>query len=63
MHETIAQRTRHHLVPDRTKILPNPLLYLSAFFEVSRRDYYDGLRDFSERGTWHEWLEYFLQIR
>jgi Fic family protein len=42
------------------KILPSPLLYLSAFFEASRRDYYSGLRGISERGAWNEWLEYFL---
>jgi Fic family protein len=42
------------------KILPTPLLYLSAFFEASRRDYYDNLRAVSERGAWQEWLEYFL---
>jgi Fic family protein len=42
------------------KILPTPLLYLSAFFEASRRDYYDTLRGVSERGAWQEWLEYFL---
>lgn len=41
-------------------ILPTPLLYLSAFFEASRRDYYDGLRGVSERGAWNDWLEYFL---
>ncbi len=43
------------------QILPTPLLYLSAFFEAARRDYYDGLRGVSERGGWNEWLEYFLQ--
>jgi Fic family protein len=43
------------------KILPAPLLYLSAFFEVSRQDYYEGLRAVSERGAWQDWLEYFLQ--
>jgi len=43
------------------KILPTPLLYLSAFFEATRRDYYDGLRGVSESGAWLEWLEYFLQ--
>ena len=43
------------------QILPTPLLYLSAFFEAARRDYYDGLRGVSERGAWNEWLEYFLQ--
>ena len=42
------------------KILPMPLLYLSAFFEASRRDYYDGLRGVSERGAWQDWIEYFL---
>src|SRR5947207_2608081 len=42
------------------KILPTPLLYLSAFFESSRRDYYDNLRAVSERGSWNDWLEYFL---
>jgi Fic family protein len=43
------------------KILPTPLLYLSAFFEASRADYYGSLRAVSERGAWLEWLEYFLQ--
>jgi Fic family protein len=43
------------------KILPAPWLYHSAFFEASRRDYYEGLRAVSERGAWQDWLEYFLQ--
>jgi Fic family protein len=42
------------------RILPTPLLYLSAFFEATRRDYYDGLRTISERGGWADWLEYFF---
>jgi hypothetical protein len=42
------------------QLLPAPLLYLSAFFEASRRDYYAGLRGVSERGAWNDWLEYFL---
>jgi Fic family protein len=42
------------------RILPAPLLYLSAFFEASRRDYYDGLLGVSERGEWLDWIEYFL---
>ena len=44
----------------KRQILPTPLLYLSAFFEASRRDYYDGLRGISERGAWNDWLEHFL---
>jgi Fic family protein len=42
------------------KILPTPLLYLSAFFEATRQDYYGGLREVSEHGAWQDWLEYFL---
>ena len=42
------------------QILPTPLLYLSAFFEAARRDYYEGLRGVSEKGAWNDWLEYFL---
>jgi len=41
-------------------IMPTPLLYLSAFFEATRRDYYDRLRSVSERGEWGAWLHYFL---
>ena len=42
------------------KILPSPLLYLSAFFEATRDEYYKQLYNVSSRGTWHEWLIYFL---
>jgi Fic family protein len=42
------------------KILPAPLLYLSAFFEATRREYYEGLRGVSDRAAWNDWLEYFL---
>ncbi len=41
-------------------ILPEPLLYLSAFFEASRQDYYQHLLAVSKRGEWEEWLAYFL---
>lgn len=41
-------------------ILPAPLLYLSAFFEATRSDYYAGLRGVSERGDWEGWVQYFL---
>ncbi len=42
------------------EILPSPLLYLSAFIEATRRDYYDALRGVTERGDWATWLHYFL---
>ena len=41
-------------------VLPTPLLYLSAFFEATRRDYYERLHGVTERGAWAEWLHYFL---
>ncbi len=41
-------------------ILPTPLLYQSAFFEATRRDYYDRLQGVRERGAWVDWLQYFL---
>jgi Fic family protein len=40
-------------------VLPLPLLYLSAFFDATRRDYYGRLRDVTERGAWEAWVEYF----
>ncbi|BBI16645.1 Fic family protein [Neochlamydia sp. S13] len=42
------------------KMLPTPILYLSAFFEATRDEYYKQLYNVSARGTWHEWLIYFL---
>ena len=42
------------------KILPTPLLYLSAYFERNRNLYYDQLYGLSATGDWHEWLNYFL---
>lgn len=42
------------------KALPGPFLYLSAFFEASRRDYYDHLMAISNEADWTGWLDYFL---
>ena len=41
-------------------VLPSPLLYLSAYFERTRQDYYARLLGITERGEWEEWLVYFL---
>lgn len=43
------------------ELLPLPLLYLSAFFEQHRDEYYDLLSAVSERGAWEEWVEFFLR--
>ena len=42
-------------------LLPQPLLYLSAFFERHRSDYYRLLLDVSQRGNWTEWIIFFLR--
>jgi Fic family protein len=42
-------------------LLSQPLLYLSAFFEAHRLDYYDRLLAVSQRGEWENWLLFFLK--
>lgn len=42
-------------------VLPTPLLYLSAFFEATRREYYARLLAVTQEGAWEEWLDYFLR--
>ncbi|HUT01042.1 MAG TPA: Fic family protein [Phycisphaerae bacterium] len=41
-------------------VLPTPLLYLSAFFEATRPEYYDHLQAVTSKAAWGAWLEYFL---
>ncbi len=41
-------------------LLPQPLLYLSAYFEIHRSAYYDRLQAVRERGELAEWLSFFL---
>ena len=43
------------------EILPSPLLYLSAYFEASREDYYSNLLAVTQEGAWERWLAYFLR--
>jgi Fic family protein len=42
-------------------LLPEPLLYLSAYFERHRGAYYDHLLAVSQKGEWEEWLHFFLR--
>ena len=41
-------------------VLPSPLLYLSAYFERTRQEYYARLLGITERGEWEEWMVYFM---
>jgi Fic family protein len=40
--------------------LPEPLLYLSPYFEARRQQYYDALQGVRERGEFDQWLCFFL---
>jgi len=42
------------------RVLPTPLLYLSAFFEATRDEYYRRLLAVSRESDWDTWLQYFL---
>ena len=41
-------------------LLPAPLLYVSAYLEEHRREYYDRLQAVRERGEINEWIQFFL---
>lgn len=43
------------------KLLPQPLLNLSVYFERYRQEYYDHLLAVSQRGEWEAWLRFFLR--
>jgi len=42
-------------------LMPQPLLYLSAFFERHRAEYYKLLLEVSQDGNWIGWLSFFLR--
>jgi Fic family protein len=44
----------------REGILTEPMLYLSAYFERRRNEYYDAMLRVSTHGNWDDWLAFFL---
>ncbi len=42
-------------------LLPRPFLYLSAYFERNRSEYYERLLAVSRGGEWEDWLSFFLK--
>jgi Fic family protein len=42
------------------QVLPAPLLYLSAYFERNREEYYRQLNALHQTGDWDRWLTFFL---
>lgn len=45
----------------REQILTSPLLYLSAYFERHKSQYYEALLNVSTRGAWEDWILFFLR--
>jgi Fic family protein len=43
------------------QLLERPLLYISAYFEQNRPDYYSALLAVSQEGDWDAWLTFFLR--
>lgn len=43
------------------RLLPQPLLYLSAYFERYRAEYYRHLLSVSQQGAWTEWVRFFVR--
>jgi Fic family protein len=41
-------------------ILSTPLLYVSAYLERHRQQYYDHLLAISQRAAWEDWIVFFL---
>ena len=57
-------RTGRLLIPlylMQRRRLSRPLLYLSAYIDARRRDYYDLLQRTRTHGAWTDWLEFFLR--
>ncbi len=42
-------------------LLPEPLLYLSAFFDAHLPEYYGGLLEVSRKSEWGAWVKFFLR--
>ncbi len=49
------------LVLCEKKIMPQPLLYMSAYFERNRDEYIDTLFSVSQSGDWNAWFSFFLR--
>lgn len=43
------------------KVLKQPLLYLSYYFKLHRRYYYELLNDIRDTGDWERWLDFFAE--
>ncbi len=49
------------LLLDSERAIPHPVLYLSAYFERFRPEYYELLLAVSQHGKWEDWIAFFLR--
>ena len=49
------------LMLHKKDVLPEPLLYLSAYFDLHREQYYSGLLAVSQKSRWNDWIKFFLK--
>ncbi len=49
------------LLFQRERLLPDPYLYLSSYFNARRRDYMDHMLYVSQRAEWEQWLVFYLR--
>lgn len=41
--------------------LPQPMLYISDYFNKNRQNYYTGLLEVTQKSKWRKWIKFFLQ--
>ena len=49
------------LILHKKGLLPEPLLYISSFFDRHLEEYYGGLLEVSRRSRWNRWIKFFLR--
>ncbi|MDR2192141.1 MAG: Fic family protein [Endomicrobium sp.] len=43
-----------------SKVLQKPMFYMSQYLENNKTQYYECLRDITQKAAWQQWLEFFL---
>jgi len=49
------------IILKQRNVMPQPLLYMSQFFEDNRDEYYDLMLKVSQRSDWSDWIDFFLE--
>jgi len=49
------------IILKQRELMPEPLLYISQYFEDNKDEYVDLMLSVSQRGEWDKWIEFFLK--